>query len=144
MSDIDLKISKALMHIPRLHKIRMSSHFSDMEIFACQLPTLHYIAKNNNPTQRELADGFQVAPPTMTAMIKRLEKGGYIVRNPDENDARIMRVSLSEKGRKMEQKTKQAFKIIEKELLSGFDKNEKAQLLGYLQRIAENLGGVVD
>lgn len=140
MTDIDKQICKTLMYIPRLHKIRMSEYASDFDVFGCQLPIIHYIAKNVNPTQKQLADEFRVAPPTMTATIKRLEKSNFITRESDNNDARIMRVRLTEKGIEIEEKTKKTLRIVEKDTLAGFNDDEKNQLFEYLQRITRNLG----
>ncbi len=142
--DMSSQIVKSLMHIPRLYKIEMSKHFSDIDIFGCQVPMLHYLSKNGGATQRALAEEFRVAAPTMTAMLKRLENAGFIKRLPDQSDARIMRVSLTDKGIVTEQKTKEAFKAIQQELLSGFDDAEKVQFLAYLQRITSSLRGLSD
>jgi DNA-binding MarR family transcriptional regulator len=42
-------------------------------------------------SQRELAEKVGLAPPTVTAMLQKMERGGLIERTGDENDQRVTR-----------------------------------------------------
>jgi DNA-binding MarR family transcriptional regulator len=52
-------------------------------------------------SQQELAAQLRVAPSTMSATIDALEKRGWVSRERDENDRRVVRISLTDAGRKM-------------------------------------------
>lgn len=47
----------------------------------------------------ELATHERVRPPSMTRAVTALENDGYVERQPDEADARLVVVHLTEKGR---------------------------------------------
>lgn len=47
----------------------------------------------------ELAEAEGVAPPTLTRIVKALERDGYVERRPDPDDGRAQRVTLSAQGR---------------------------------------------
>lgn len=47
----------------------------------------------------ELAEAEGVAPPTLTRIVKALERGGYVERTPDPHDGRAQRVGLTATGR---------------------------------------------
>lgn len=47
----------------------------------------------------ELAAHERVRPPSMTRTVNALEEQGYVLRRTDENDARLVLVELSEKGK---------------------------------------------
>jgi DNA-binding MarR family transcriptional regulator len=47
----------------------------------------------------ELADAEGVAPPTLTRIVKALERDGYVGRTPDPDDGRAQRVALTAEGR---------------------------------------------
>ncbi len=128
-----------LLYIPRLYRAIMSERIAEFGLFANQPPILHFISKKGSLTQKELADEFLVAPPTMTDTIQRLEKAGYIKRQPDKNDARVMRVCLTPKGDEIRQKTSSHFQSVAAGLLDDFSPEEKERLLLLLCRITENL-----
>jgi DNA-binding MarR family transcriptional regulator len=48
----------------------------------------------------ELAAAEAVAQPTMTGLVQRLEDEGFVLRTPDIDDARAVRVAITRAGRK--------------------------------------------
>ena len=51
------------------------------------------------PSQKQLAQWLHVSPATVANSLKSLERGGYVHKEPDAQDARRNRVSITEKGR---------------------------------------------
>lgn len=47
----------------------------------------------------ELARVEQVEPPTMTRLVDGLQRDGYVIRSPDLDDARAVRVEATDRGR---------------------------------------------
>ena len=47
----------------------------------------------------ELAEAEGIAPPTLTRIVKTLERDGYVVRTPDPDDGRAHRIALTPAGR---------------------------------------------
>jgi DNA-binding MarR family transcriptional regulator len=62
--------------------------------------TLATIAREGSLTLGELAAAEQVAPPTITKVISKLETAGLVDRVVDPADRRVARVALSAAGRK--------------------------------------------
>jgi DNA-binding MarR family transcriptional regulator len=60
--------------------------------------TLASIAKHDGPTLGELAAIEQVAPPTITAVVDKLEKLGLVTREADLADRRVTRVRATPTG----------------------------------------------
>ena len=54
---------------------------------------------NDGQSQRELADKNLNDYPNITRLIDKLEKKGYVYKKTDENDHRIFKVYISEKGK---------------------------------------------
>ncbi len=75
---------------------------------------------------------------TITDMVRKLEKLGYVSREKSREDARVIEVSLTEKGWEF----KETFKEISRELLdktyAGFTEEEKEVLMGLLFKIRKN------
>jgi DNA-binding MarR family transcriptional regulator len=81
--------------VGRLHRrIRLASN----DIPPLQLSTLASIEEHAPLRLGELAAREAVAAPTMTRVLAGLDERGLIVRTPDPEDARSVRVSLSERG----------------------------------------------
>ncbi|GLI56894.1 transcriptional regulator [Propionigenium maris DSM 9537] len=75
---------------------------------------------------------------TITDMVKKLEKLGYVSREKSKEDARVIEVTLTEKGWEF----RDIFKEISRELLdktyTGFTEDEKEVLMGLLFKIRKN------
>lgn len=90
-------------------------------------------------TQREIADRLRVSPSTITASLKSLERLGYVMKISDENDLRIKRVAITEKGREAAVKCREIFEKVDNTMFDGFSAEELEQLSDYFERITENL-----
>jgi len=63
-----------------------------------QFYILHQLDQKGNCTVGELADSMAVKPSAITAMIDRLDKHGFVVRDRDENDRRVVHIRLTAAG----------------------------------------------
>src|SRR5437762_13321301 len=52
-------------------------------------------------TLGDLAAAEQVRPPTMSALVAQMERGGLVRRTGDTKDARVVRVDMTAKGRRL-------------------------------------------
>ena len=59
---------------------------------------LSSIAKHGGPTHGELASIEQVAPPTITAVVGKMESLGLVTREPDVTDRRVTRIRVTPTG----------------------------------------------
>lgn len=94
-------------------------------------------------SQKELAYLLDMRQQSLSELLAKLERSGYITRTPSEEDKRITLISLTEEGRKAADEV-QAQK---KDLCGMFDalnEEEQQQFAGYLQRIIESLQKEID
>jgi DNA-binding MarR family transcriptional regulator len=56
------------------------------------------IAKHGGPTHGELAAIERLAPPTITSLVDKLEKLGFVTREVDPADRRVTRVRITTTG----------------------------------------------
>src|SRR5437763_10572249 len=73
---------------------------SELRATAGQIRLLRMLITHQRCTMQELADQLDVAPPTVTAMIKRLLTQGFVERLRDEQDWRVVRVLPTERGQR--------------------------------------------
>jgi DNA-binding MarR family transcriptional regulator len=90
-------------------------------------------------THSELAQGAHVSAATISKMIQRMEKAGFLERRADEQDQRVSRVYLAESGRAVQDRVNAAFQQLEEEALAGFSDEECVLIRQFLGRIRDNL-----
>lgn len=50
---------------------------------------------------RDLSEALQLDPGTLSPLVKRLERGGLVTRERDEQDERVLCLTLTAKGRRL-------------------------------------------
>ena len=81
-----------------LHHTRAHHLFETLGLYRGQPPVLFELWEQEGLTQKELAVRLGVTPATITKMLQRMEKAGFIQRKQDSGDQRISRVYLTEAG----------------------------------------------
>ena len=85
-------------------------------------------------TMGELSKNAQVAMPSMTEMIDKLEKNGMAERARDENDRRVVKVKLTEKGKKLRKEFMQKRFNDLKEMFGSLSDAELDELISSLRK----------
>ena len=127
------------MEINRHYGSRCMKHIRDMGIQAGQMPIIMIVYGNNGCSQKEIAEKMGVKPPTVNVSIQRLEKADIVCRKRDEKDQRIMRVYLTENGRRIVEEIKQESRSMEKVMFSNFSEAELCLLRRFFEQILDNI-----
>jgi DNA-binding MarR family transcriptional regulator len=90
-------------------------------------------------TPSELAERLGVEPPTITNMLSRMEKAGFLERCRDPRDARCTRVYLTGKGWEFREPVESRWEAAQKNAFAGITAEEEVLLRRLLGRIQENL-----
>lgn len=137
---IDLLIRTGRQHHRCIERI-----FGDTGLHRSQRRMLMLLSRcEEAPSQREIADIFDISPACVARTLKSLATDGYISRSGAENDQRRNNVSITEKGRGTVEETRRAFEEIDRSGFEGFTEEEIAQLSGLLGRVQENLRRLED
>lgn len=97
---------------------------------------------NGEATQKELAVLLDVTPPTITCTLKSLEKRECIVRHTNKRDLRCKTIRITDRGREVARKCKQAFDYVDETTYAGFTKEEIEIMDGFYDRILSNLRSI--
>lgn len=97
------------------------------------------IYENEGISQRELSDVSFKKPATITTMINKLEINGYIKRKSDVNDKRIIKLYLTDLGKKKYYEIKKLKKSIENIYFSNMTDEEISNMYNLLLKIKDNL-----
>jgi DNA-binding MarR family transcriptional regulator len=74
---------------------------ADTGLSPSQLSALAVVERHGPLTLGALADHEQVAPPSVTRVVAKLEADGFLTRQPDPDDRRVTRVAVTTKGRNL-------------------------------------------
>lgn len=98
-------------------------------------------------TQQNLVRHTKLSAPTVSVSLGRMEAEGLVRRHPDEHDLRVIRVVLTEKGKKLNEKMHKLVREVEDDINADLTEEEIEQLKSLLRRIRQSLiekGGSLD
>ena len=99
---------------------------------------LFLLLKSEKLTMKELAERINKDKSTITALVNKLMKQGYVEKERDIEDNRIVFVTLTEKGKQL----KPMFDAISEDLISrvykNISQNEREELIKILEKIKNN------
>ncbi len=96
----------------------------DCDLTSEQHYMLRYIYQNHSCTSSELADVFSVKKSAITAIITRLWTKGFIKRTRDENDRRVVYLTLTDKGNELYLETEARIHKLVESIITKFDQHE--------------------
>ncbi|MBN8201662.1 MarR family winged helix-turn-helix transcriptional regulator [Bacillus sp. NTK034] len=97
--------------------------------------TLRYINQVGSCTSSELAEVFDVKKSAITAMITRMWEKGLIQRTRDENDRRVVYLTLTEKGNELYIKAEEKIYNLVESLINRFDQAEIQQFIETFEKL---------
>lgn len=89
--------------------------------------------------QRDLETATHVTHPTMTEIVKRLEKQGFVACAPSERDRRFKSIRPTEKAEALQQELDEMDGSIFRELGEGLNAEEVAALRSITEKMLHNL-----
>src|SRR5258706_4001918 len=88
-------------------------------------------------TQRELARLMSSDPNTVASLLERMEKIGYIERQPHERDRRAHRIKFLPKGKKTYEAARAIALALQGEVLAWLPADGREDFLEHLARVAD-------
>ena len=135
----DRTIGWALKQAARLHRTHLNTKLANLGLFAGQEQVLEALNNQGALPIGELAALLRVRPPTASKMVTRLAVLGFVQRDPDQRDARTIRVRLTRKGRMAVTRLQGLWDEVERDLVKDLTSSEQRQLQEFLLRAVTNL-----
>lgn len=128
-----------LRHVCKVHTNKVNKVLDEVGLHKGQPMMLRSLYKNDGVPQSVLAKELVITPATASAMVKRLEKVGYVIRKRDAVDERVSNVYLTDRGRELSSKLKIVKDQMEELVFDGFSAEEKKTMRSYLERVMDNM-----
>ena len=106
--------------------INLQKAFSEsgVEVTPIQVILLFFLQKNGGSSLTQISQGLMLENPTVTGLIDRLEKLGYVKRSDHPSDRRVYLVYLTEKGKTVANKASPIVKKLNEQIKEGYSKRE--------------------
>ncbi len=142
----DMPIGAKFAVIHRAFRRELDASLREMELTGAQFGALRALdrlerERGGEISQRDLEELCRSAHPTMTEILKKLEKKGFIEVRPSETDRRRKRICRTDKARELD---RAAFRVDEKtyeKFAAGLDGAQRALLETMLDRLVLNVCG---
>lgn len=89
--------------------------------------------------QRDIEEHFNITRSTVSKVINLMVNKGLIERSPVDYDARLKKLTLTEKSRRIAEYIHEDNDMMEQILTDGFTQEEKQRLAEYIDRMKNNL-----
>ena len=138
--DLDEKNESLLIHdIARLHKKNFDRRARSMGLPRAQWLAVGALRRHPGINQAQLADMLDVEPITVTRILDRLEKAGWIERRMDASDRRANRLYLTDRMNDTMARIRALALDTRREIFSGIDEQDHEALLRILKHVKRNL-----
>lgn len=111
------------------------------ELTSANAHILRFLAKNQHTDiyQKTIEENFSITKSTTSKVLKLMEQNGLINRLGVDNDARLKKIILTEKGLAIHESIRNVLDDVEKKALDGFNEEEIELLYSFFDRIRTNL-----
>lgn len=129
-------ISKVYQRL--ITKLQKSYLENGIEVTPIQGMLLFFLLKNDGSSLTQISQGLMLENPTVTGLIDRLEKSGYVKRSDHPTDRRIYLVYLTRKGTLAAKKALPIVKGLNEQIKEDYSETEiesfKKILIGTLNK----------
>jgi MarR family transcriptional regulator, transcriptional regulator for hemolysin len=136
-----MQLGSLLHDVSRLRRRLYDDRTRPLGITRSQWWVLWHLSRRRGkaPIQAELAQVLEIGTPAAGDLVGRLEKAGFVHRQPDARDRRSMRIQIAPAGRAVLDQMATVATVNNEAVMTGFTNEEAETLLTYLERMKRNL-----
>jgi len=135
----NLTLGQLLSQVCRLTGDRLRVKMEEIGLHKGQGFILFHLWHHDGIPQNVIAHAMHLSPATVTSMLQRMERDGWITRQRDADDQRMVRVHLTEKANALHEEVRVSFRDLEKDVTSVLTKDERKTLRELLIKLHEHL-----
>ena len=139
---INCLLGNLIKHLNKMFEQQINENMFSVNVTRSQMEVLVYTyIKNKNGievNQVDLEKDLNLKNPTVTGLISRLEKKGYMKREKSSKGPNYKSVLITDEGVRIIEEGKRITDNVEKEMFSVLDKDEKKELTRLLQKVIDS------
>jgi len=130
-----MTVGQLLSQVCRMTGHYLRTHMERLGLHRGQGFALIQLWHHDGVPQGDLARGMHIRPASVTNMLQRMERDGWIARERDADDQRIVRVYLTEKAKALRAEARTVFREMEEDLGSIYSDEEQEMLKRLLLKL---------
>lgn len=139
MSELKREVDEIFVAAMHLHHRSWEARVEPLGLYRGQPRLLRALWREEGQSLGELAEILSVQPATVTKMVQRLEKNGFVLRKTDSEDQRIIRLYLTDKGKNVRNDVEAVTKTVRAKAYRGLSSEELVILKRLLLQVRQNL-----
>ena len=137
-----LRFGELLKGLGRVRSLRdplVGDAVAESEFTTSQMHVLMWLGTDGPQTMGHLARLVGITEKTMTGVVDRLERDGFLQRTRDQADRRVVRVALTKKGASQHTRFEDFMRARLAEFLGFLDHADRDSLFRILQKLCDRL-----
>ena len=116
---------------------RMLRNTKNNDLSICDMHMLECVSQSprKEATISEIAQALGITLPTVTVAVKRLQQKGYVTKQRDASDGRVMQVALTPQGKKMDAAHRYFHENMVRTIVRDMEPDELSSLMSALARL---------
>ena len=135
-------IGRYIQILSRQVKRKIDSAVSSYNVTSVQCSFIRFIFERNkigNVYAKDIENRFNMRRATVAEILSLMEKNGLIERKSMGKDARLKKITLTEKSMEIKNNIEMEIKKVEKEIKKGITKEELQSFMNILEKMSKNL-----
>jgi DNA-binding MarR family transcriptional regulator len=125
--------------VHHLHRRVVEKRVERTGVFRSQHMTLMYLSCDAGCSQKDIAEAHRVSSAAVAVNLKKLEQMGLVERIVDEEDNRCNRITITEKGSRIVEQSRDIFQQISEEMFSLLTDEEMEVFVRCLDKLQSKL-----
>lgn len=139
LSEFADRVGSVMSVLMRSFLKQQTSKFYQMKVTIPQFAILNFLNTEGEHKMTDMAKFMNVSTAAITGIIDRLAKSGYVIRRPNPDDRRIIRVKLTSRGHGLVKKSFQQRRQMIIDMFGKISQKERGDYLRILTHIKEHL-----
>jgi DNA-binding MarR family transcriptional regulator len=112
----------------------------DIKTTLSQAGILFLLRQEDGQSMTQLSNALDIDNSTLTGLIDRMERSGFVARSPGGSDRRAFRISITPQGLEESNRARPLIRKINQEIKSGFSREEIETFKRVLRGLLEKFG----
>ena len=131
------------MATARLIRLAYDAVFADLDLNLTQASLLLFVDDNGPQRQTDLARRLGLGRAAAGVTVDQLERRGLVERQPDPDDRRAWRVTMTPEGKELVGPLLEIDRVFRARLRDGIPRSDRQQLAQLLVRVQDNLADIL-
>lgn len=129
--------------IARMLRRNFDRRAQSLGLTRAQWTVLMHLRRQDGLRQTDICNLLEIQPISLTRLIDRMVKSGWVERRDDVEDRRVKRIFITEKVKPLLSQLRDLGMQVREEALAGLSEKEREHLMGVLLKIRCNVAEAV-